>query len=123
MPIKPPQQAFQVVQKSTRYFDPDPKVVEKVVEKIVEKPIYSIVEKTVEVESKDLLERYNQVLRENAEIRRFQRGASEAKIVEVPVEKIIEKIIEVKVTEPFEMKIAILTAVFSAGLLLGWRLL
>ena len=69
--------------------DPDPVVVEKIVEKIVEKPVEKIVEKPVEKIVEKIVEKPVEVIRE---VR-----------VEVPVEKIVERIVEkvvVKEVEP-----------------------
>lgn len=85
------------------------KVVERVVEKIVEKPI----------EDKALLEQLNVVLRENAQLKKFQQPVKHVdRVVEkvVEVEKCIDRVVS---NRKMELTIGVISALsgFGVGIL------
>ena len=72
--------------------DPEPVVVEKVVEKIVEKPVEKIVEKVVEKPVEKIVEKVVEKPVEKVVEKVVEKPVE--KVVERPVEKVVEKIVE-----------------------------
>lgn len=85
--------------------------------KLVEPPVDNVVEKLVE--DPRLIERLNEVLRENAQLKKFQGPTKIVekeviKLVEVPIDRIVARIVS---NRKLEISIGILSAI--AGVLLG----